>query len=234
MRPAVVCPSVFHFPHAGGVPSAMGVSDFLDKWFAALQKHLFIVMFSPGYVRYLQQDWMPTLKSREADSFRKQPCWLLILRAADRYPFSSNTKVKGICSCTYANHSWVQQLNELNKQNPIIVSNNCRARPQGFDTVCSESELNECYPENWLKFFREIERQKVPLQGEIYYVPPKHWERTGIHIQTKQNKTGYPAHKNAIWSYDKTEDHWEVFPPNEHIRYRVTPEGKRLDTKQCQ
>ena len=234
MRPAVVCPSVFHFPHAGGVPSATGISDFLDQWFAILKKHHFIVVFSSGYVQYLKQTWMPTLTTNEADSFRKQPCWHLILNAAERYSFSAKTKVKGICCCTYADHSWVQQLNELKKQNPIIVSNNCIDRPEEFDTVCSESELTACYPENWLKYFRKHEWQEVPLQGEMHYVPPKNWERTGIHIQKNQNATGYPDHKNAIWSYDKTENHWDVFLPDKHVRYCVSSEGKILATKTYQ
>lgn len=231
MRPAVVCPSVFHFPHADGIPSATGVSAFLEKWFALLKTNCFAITFSPSYVSYLKQKWFPILNPNDADMFSKQPCWCLILAAAGRYSFSSPKKGKGICSCTHSIHPWIQQLNELKDLCPVIVSDNCKISPQGFEVVCSETELLACYPEKWLSCFRKNEWRNVPLQGEMCYVPPKNWERTGIRMQTKRYATGYPDRKNAIWSYDKTEKHWDVFLPDKHVRCRVTPEGKILDTK---
>ncbi len=176
MRPACVCPSIFEFPHAGNSPSVSGIIAFLQQWFAAINKHHFSITFSPNYVKYLKDNWLPTLKSEDVNAFKRAECWTLMTYAANRYAQPIKQKFKSVCCCKLANHFWTQLITELQEESPVIVSDNCSTRPTEFDTVCSENELMRCPPEIWLKSFKDFEWQTLPLAGDVFYEPPKKLE----------------------------------------------------------
>lgn len=238
MRLACICPSVFDYPHMG-TPSVVGIAEFLEHWFEALVSHQCKIVFSPAYINDLKSSWWPKVTSC-TEIFRFHDCWGRILKASEDYSaiVPNSKQVKATCGCKFASSFWHQQLNDLKSMSPIVVTENCTTHPTGFQTISVESDLDNVNPNIWMKYFSEKEQTVLPLQGVMFYAPPDEWNRHGIIKKTIRCGTnyvkGYPDCKGRVWSYDKTEDHWDVYSQNNKWYDRVTPQGKQLERHLCQ